>query len=296
MSRRVRWRALQAALDDVAASFRPEERLDTDPLGVVREHDRVDYEVVCHVVAPLAYGSIQLVRRAAREVLAAIGPEPTEALRSWQPGDFVARRPDFVYRMTRAADVDSYLAGLGAMLREHGTLEAGFEAATRGIDGDAHARLAGYVQALRRAMPDAERRGARYLTADPATGSAAKRWHLMLRWLCRPDDGVDLGVWSALPTDALVLPLDTHTSRLVQWLGLSDRKTVDYRMAREATDGLLRLDPVDPLRYDMPLCHLGVSGECRHRFVQEVCASCALRHCCRWTSGARARRALGDLV
>lgn len=290
----MRWDALRRALDEVDAHFDPVERLAHDPLGIVREYPVGEREVVAHIVAPLAYGGIPLVRRAAREVLAALGNTPSEAVRGMRPGDFLRLRPEFVYRMTRSADVDAYLSALGVLLRRFGTLEAAF-VGSAGTDasGDAHERLGPYVLAIRDAMPASAGRGARYLTADPTTGSAAKRWHLMLRWLCREDDGVDLGLWSAVPRSALVLPLDTHTSRLVQWLGLSRRRTVDYRMAREATDGLLRLDAEDPMRFDMPLCHLGVSGACRHRFVLEVCQGCGLRGCCRWTTGAAARRALG---
>ena len=290
---RVRWNALREALESVEASFDPTARLAHDPLGIVRGYPQEERELVAHIVAPLAYGSIPQVRRAAREVLSVLGRAPTDAVREMRPGDFVSLRPHFVYRMTRAVDVDAYLSALGALLRRFGGLEPAFGEASRGVDGDAHQRLAPYVAMLRSEMPHDAGRGARYLTADPATGSAAKRWHLMLRWLCRDDDGVDLGLWSVVPRPELVLPLDTHTSRLVQWLGLSRRKTVDYRMAREATDGLLRLDASDPMRFDMPLCHLGVSGACRHRFVVEVCTDCGLKGCCRWTTGAAARRALG---
>lgn len=278
-------RALRAGLDAVVDAFDPVPALARDPLGIVREMPPEEREVVAHIAAPLAYGSVALIRRAIGEVLDALGDAPTDAVRAHVHGDFCGRRPDFVYRMTRAEDVDGYLTALGALLRQFGTLEAAFAAGRDPIDADAHAPLGRYVARIREAAPNADRRGLRYLTPDPATGSAAKRWHLMLRWLCRPDDGADLGAWSVLSPDALVLPLDTHTSRLARWLGLSARKTADYKLAREATDALRRCAPEDPLRYDMPLCYLGVAGDCRHRFDLEVCSGCDLRGVCRWTRG-----------
>ncbi len=149
--------------------------------------------------------------------------------------------------------------------------------------GDVRDALGHYVRAIRSRMPAGAGRGARFLTPDPATGSATKRWYLLLRWLVRLDDGADLGLWSPIGPSRLVLPLDAHTSRLVRYLGLTARRTVDYRMAREATDGLRRIDAADPLRFDMPLCHLGIAGRCLHRFDPAACGACPLRGMCVWT-------------
>lgn len=275
--------ALAAALMRVAEAFEPSSVLDVDPLGIVRSVPRPEQEVVAHIAAPLAYGSVALVRRAIAEVLAVLGDSPTERVRAHRPGDFVRERGDFVYRMTRAEDIDAWLVALGALLREHGTLEAAFATGCEGTQTDSVAPLAHYVARLRAASGGEHRRGLRYLAADPATGSAVKRWHLMLRWLVRPDDGADLGLWTVLRPSQLLLPLDTHTRRLVSWLGLSERRTVDGELARQATEALRMIDPDDPLRFDMPLCHLGISGACLHRWDPGVCGACDLRGVCRWT-------------
>lgn len=289
---------LRAALESAASDFDPAARLPLDPLGVVREYDRSDREVVAHVVAPLAYGAVAQIRRAARAVLGTLGDSPTVRLRTFVRGDFVRANPGFVYRMTRAGDVDAYLAALGSVLRSWPTLEDHFVDQGEGVAGarsvgaaqpvDVRDPLARYVGSLRGRMSAAQcgdgrlTRGMRYLTPDPGSGSATKRWYLMLRWLVRADDGVDLGLWTRVEPSRLVLPMDTHVARLARDLGLTDRATVDYRMAREATDVLARLDAADPLRFDMPLCHLGVAGDCLHRFEPAVCGGCGLRGVCRW--------------
>ncbi|TVR04037.1 MAG: TIGR02757 family protein [Deltaproteobacteria bacterium] len=286
-ARRVETLAL--ALERAVADFDAAAALERDPLGVVRPYAPEERPVVAHVTACLAYGAVSQIRRAVGEVLRVLGPSPREAVRSWVPGRFATLRPGFVYRMTRAEDVDALLVALGSQLRRHGTLEAAFGAAAdaAGVPacgaGDARAPLTAWVAALRAEMPAGAGRGARYLTPDPATGSAAKRWHLMLRWLVRPEDGMDLGAWTVLRPSQLLLPLDTHTARLVHSLGLSDRRTADYRMAREATDRLLEVDPADPVRFDMPLCHLGMSGSCLHRYAPAICPACPLAGTCRWT-------------
>jgi uncharacterized protein (TIGR02757 family) len=144
--------------------------------------------------------------------------------------------------------------------------------------------LVAYVTRLRVAAGRVRQaRGTNYLLADPSTGSATKRWYMLLRWLVRPDDGADLGLWQQVGASRLVLPLDTHTSRLSRWLGLTERKTVDYLAARQSTDVLARVNATDPVRFDMPLCHLGISGACEHRFVEPVCSACPLNGLCVFT-------------
>lgn len=281
----IRRDTLAVALDALVDEFDGPARVPHDPLGVIREWDRSEWEVVAHIVAPLSYGSVRQLTRACRRVLAAIGPSPSEWVRTCRPGDFERLEPDFVYRMSPAHAVDAYLAALGEILRAHGTLEAAFAAGDDG--GSIRGPLGAYVTKIRDAMTT-DSRGARYLTPHPKTGSACKRWHLLLRWLARPDDGVDLGVWSLDPA-RLLLPLDTHTARLARWLGLSNRSTVDWRMAEEASARLRVCHAGDPMRYDMPLCHLGISQECRHAYAAEVCSSCTLNGICSWTIGQNDR-------
>lgn len=277
---------VSAALQAAAEAFEGRARLPHDPLGKVRERAPEDWEIAAHLASALAYGAVPLLRRAISEVFATLGSDLPAALADYRAGDFVQANPGFVYRMTRAEDVDAYLLGLSRLLGEWGSLGAAFRAGDSG-GGDVNQALGNYVERLRAAM-ESERRGARYLTPDPRTGSAAKRWHLMLRWLVRDDDGVDLGLWTAVGAERLVLPLDTHVSRLVRALGFTARRSVDYRMAREATDALAAIDPSDPLRFDMPLCHLGIARACLHAWNDATCPTCPLRGVCVWTQGEEA--------
>jgi len=115
----------------------------------------------------------------------------------------------------------------------------------------------------------------------PSSGSACKRWNMFLRWMVRAEDGIDLGVWS-LPASSLVLPLDTHTHRISQYVGLTTRKQANWRTAVEITTRLRQLDADDPVRFDFALAHLGISGGCRRRYRAEICSTCALLPVCRF--------------
>jgi uncharacterized protein (TIGR02757 family) len=120
-----------------------------------------------------------------------------------------------------------------------------------------------------------------HLVPDPGGIGCCKRWLLFLRWMVRPDDGVDLGLWSVLRPAELVIPLDRHISRLARHLGLTDRRTDSWATACEITDVLRRIDPDDPVRFDFALCHLGISKACTHRFDPTTCPTCSLRDLCR---------------
>lgn len=276
----------RAALEEVLEQTEPRARLAHDPLGLVRELPPGEREVGAVVAAALAYGGVQLIRRAITRVFDVTGGAPTQFARRMSRGDYVRRDPDFVYRMTRADDVDALLFALGVALRRSGTLERDFSQHLREQDVDHHAPLGRWVDVLRADM-NSDARGARYLTPDPTKGGATKRWHLFLRWVVRPDDGVDLGLWRCVQPAQLVLPLDRHIVAMIRQLGWVSRRTVDYRMARTATDVLLRLDADDPLRYDFALCHLGISQACRHRYVEEVCGQCPLLALCITARDAR---------
>lgn len=90
-------------------------------------------------------------------------------------------------------------------------------------------------------------------------GSACKRLNLMLRWLCRQDGIVDLGIWHELTPDKLMMPLDVHVARIGRELGLITRKTNDRKTVEELTRNLALFDPQDPCKYDFALFGIGES-------------------------------------
>lgn len=101
--------------------------------------------------------------------------------------------------------------------------------------------------------------GLRFLIGQKATNASSplKRWNLFLRWMVRKDN-IDLGLWSdEVACKDLILPLDTHTFRLSQKLGLLKRKSYDLRSALEITANLAKFCENDPVKYDFALYRLG---------------------------------------
>jgi endonuclease III len=94
-------------------------------------------------------------------------------------------------------------------------------------------------------------------------------------------DALDRGVWRGVRAADLVIPLDTHVARISRNLGLSRRKSADWKMAEEVTASLRGFAPDDPTRYDFALCRLGILEACPTRQDVRKCLVCELRPVCR---------------
>lgn len=272
-----RRRALRTRLEAlVAAPDRLERRAD-DPVSIVHRFARDDdREVVGLVAATLAFGNVVAVRRSIERVLVALGPEPAATLEQLSESELARRLSTFRHRVYGGADVARMLSNAGALRREHGSLGAAFATLSVGAETptEALARLADVLRGDALGRP-----GLAHLVPDPRKGSASKRLWLYLRWMIRPDDGIDLGLWD-VPASSLLIPVDTHVLRIGRNLGLTSRTDASARTAAEITDALRELDADDPVRYDFAICHLGVSRACPSRRVDATCRGCSLRDVC----------------
>ncbi len=243
----------------------------SDPLRFARRYgDPNDREAAALIAALFAYGNVKAMGAFLEALFSLLTPHPATFLAG---GGRVKEPPG--YRFQKPADVEAFLRGLGVVLKLYGSLEAAFKSA----EGSPDEKLEAFARLLRskagRVTP-----GLSQLMPLPSSGSASKRWRLFLRWVARPDDGLDLGLWRCLEPSQLLLPVDVHVARLSRALGLTTRATPDAVFVREATAALSKLCPEDPTRYDFALARLGILKECKGRFVKELCSKCPLRpHC-----------------
>jgi uncharacterized protein (TIGR02757 family) len=75
-------------------------------------------------------------------------------------------------------------------------------------------------------------------------------------------DAVDFGVWTRVTPARLVIPLDTHVIRVGRCLGLTRYASPGWRMAADITRTLRGIEPLDPVKFDFSLCHVGMMGAC----------------------------------
>ncbi len=285
---------LRARLDDLGARF-DRRWLESDPLRWPRTFaDAADREVVAVVAALLAYGRVASIHAAVRAVLDRLGPRPADALAPSRRAGLASALDGVRHRFTAGVDLAWLLAGVARARDEAGSLGAFVAAHATGPE-PLRAGLAAWRRLADATDPTDDpvrRRARRFLLADPDGGAACKRSLLLARWCVRPDDGLDLGLWTRGPLRPrdLLLPLDTHVHRTVLDLGLTRRRAADWRCAVEVTARLAAFAPDDPVRYDFALARPGIAGGCRHRHVPAVCGGCALAVACRHGAGP-ARRA-----
>ena len=107
-------------------------------------------------------------------------------------------------------------------------------------------------------LEDFPRRTIKHISS-PLQKSTCKRLNMFLRWMVRRDNcGVDFGLWTTIPSSALICPCDVHVDRVSRRLGLIARKQTDWLTAIELTNNLKEFDANDPVKYDFALFGLGV--------------------------------------
>jgi uncharacterized protein (TIGR02757 family) len=298
-------------LDQLHASYHRKELLHSDPLEFVHRYgDGHDQEAMALLSAVLAYGNVKQIRKSLEDVLRRM------AETSSGPADFVRKLGDakeekrareafrtFRHRFNGGEDLIELLRLLARSWKQHGSMGSHFlsylEPGSLSIEAALIAFIAewrGWVAGSGSKVPE---ESFYYLLTSPLEGSCCKRWCMLLRWMGRRDD-LDPGLWTetsklrgtfprgrALIAHQLVIPLDTHTGRISQYLGLTRRKTLNWKAAVEVTGNLARWAPADPTKYDFAISRLGILDLCQKKYRAPICGRCELVSVCKFAKGKR---------
>lgn len=94
------------------------------------------------------------------------------------------------------------------------------------------------------------------------TTSACKRLCMFLRWMCRTNSPVDIGLWSDfIDRRSLIIPMDTHVLQQANRLELIKSSTASMTSAIKLTNTLKEVFPNDPLKGDFALFGYGVNNK-----------------------------------
>jgi uncharacterized protein (TIGR02757 family) len=283
---------LRARLERLYEDYNREDAA-ADPIQIVRRYARPeDQEIVGFCAAALAFGRVASVLNTIETLTKILGPRPAAFVRGFDPAAAHPELRAMVHRWTRGVDIAALLWVLRQMLDRSGSLEAFFlegyseDAADIGdaLDSFSRRALALDLRSVYGRVP--KRAGVCYFFPRPSAGSGCKRLNLFLRWMIRRDE-VDLGVWRSIPPSKLIVPLDTHVIRLGRCLRLTRYASPGWRMAAEITASLRAIDPIDPVRFDFSICHVGMMNACGYGRRQGD-AQCPLRGICRPRGGRAA--------
>ena len=278
---------IHTALDALYAS-RTLRHLDNDPVSFCHRYpDPEDQEIAAVIASSFAYGSIVIILRTLEAVFSELGSSPRMFIEHFKPQAGLRTFSRFKHRFNDGRDLCALFSALQQMVRRSGSIQSFFLQGYDASDSDVSNSLNHYTAAVL-ALDYAAVFGSESIPRDscfpflfpaPASGSACKRLSMMLRWVVRPDDGIDLGLWNGISPAQLIIPVDTHISRISRYLGLTGRKAADWRMAQEITSALRRFDPADPVKYDFSLAHLGISDGCDGKDMSR-CISCSIAPIC----------------
>jgi len=277
---------------DTLYSERSKQHLSNDPLSFCHNYPApADREVAGVIASAFAYGNIAIILRTLKLIFAESGVSPRRYIETFEPEKGLKTFSGFKHRFNDSRDLCALLYAIRLMLEQSGSIEAFF---LRGYDPDAKdigGALNSYTASVL-ALDYSAVFGGREIPPDsyfpflfpaPASGSACKRLCMFLRWMVRPDDGIDLGLWQKVSPSQLIIPVDTHISRICTYLGFTARKSADWRMACEITEALRKLDPSDPVKYDFSIAHLGISQGCDGKESRR-CLDCQIAGICPQTA------------
>ena len=276
--------SLSRSLDALYRDYNREDSA-SDPVHRVRPYrDNADREIAGFCAAALAFGRVASVLNSIDTLLKIMGPSPATFVRGFDPGAPHPELRAMVHRWIRGTDVAALLWILRQILESSGSLESFFvdglqedaEDVSAALDSFSTRALALDIRRAYRRVP--ARPGVCYFFPRPSAGSACKRLNLFLRWMVRRDE-IDLGVWTRVPASKLIVPLDTHVIRLGRCLRLTKYVSPGWKMAADVTRSLRRLDPVDPVRFDFSICHVGMMNACGFGRKQAD-TQCPLRGLC----------------
>ncbi len=258
---------LKKILDNLYCTYDFSERLLHDPVKFPHRYiEKIDIEVAAFIASALAYGRVTLFSPVIDRILVPMGKNPAAFIAGFDPKKDARWFDGTRYRFNSTEDIVCLIYVLSVMLEKHGSVE---EAFLESYDGRAVSTAisgaAAYALSLNKTPvygQDINPPGFKQFFPSPEKGSSCKRMNLFLRWMVRSGD-IDFGIWKGIFKNRLVIPLDTHIARISRCLGLTGRRSRDWKMAEEITEGLRILDPEDPLKYDFALCHQGIMGLCR---------------------------------
>lgn len=297
-------------LNQLYQDFHQRKFLASDPLEFVHRYsDPWDQEAVALLSAVLAYGNVKQIRKSVQSSLDRM------ATLAQSPRLFVQRQGEekfracsleafsgFVHRFNSGSDVVQLFGLLSQSWKTHGSLGNHFTSLLETNDTDIGPALSRLMKEWEDWHGPNPLESLGFLLTSPSDGSCCKRWCMLLRWMGRRD-ALDPGLWTSesplitkakkakkLTPDLLIMPLDTHTARISQYLGLTERKTFGWKTAQEITQTLKSVDPSDPTRYDFALSRLGILDICRRSYRKEICKQCQLLPACKFAKKSSSGR------
>ncbi len=238
-------------------------QISPDPLQFLHHYqDEQDIETAGFISSVFAYGNVKQIINTLDKIFIASGKSPYNFVLNFDENKGGKKLTGIKHRFYTEKDIMNYFIAFRNTLIQYKSLKNVFIKYYSEYDINIKNALSGFSSHFIDAVKNAtglkyNSQGVKFMFPLPEMGSACKRMNLFLRWMIRKDE-LDFGLWNEIPTNKLVIPVDTHVARICKLLNLTGRKNVSWQMAEEITANLMKYDPADPVKYDFAICHLGM--------------------------------------
>lgn len=232
-------------------------KLEPDPLQFLHlSENELDIEAMGFVASIFAYGNVKQINATLNKFVKVSEGKPYDFIRSFDE----KTKPEIAHRFYTKRDVIHLFLAMNKIYDAFGSLKNLFLSFYNPEEVNLKSPITKFSNYFLEEIAKRKRQmtgGIKFMFPLPEKGSACKRINLFLRWMIRKDE-LDFGIWKEIPTAKLIIPVDTHVARVSQSLGLTNRKIPDWKMAEEITENLKKFDPIDPIKYDFAICHIGM--------------------------------------
>jgi uncharacterized protein (TIGR02757 family) len=215
-----------------------------------------DKEFLAFIISCYAYGSIGQINKHISKFIKLSSGNVYNFIKDYNKLGKNKYNETYYYRFNTEKDFTDLICSLQYVIKKYGSLKTLFLNHYNPQDENILPALYHFTSVIRNSANHSK--SFNYLIPDVSKNSTCKRLNLFLRWMVRKDS-IDTGLWSGeVGKSKLIIPVDTHVYKVSQKLGLVKRKSCDMKYAVELTNKLKSFDPLDPVKYDFALCHIGV--------------------------------------
>jgi len=246
---------LVETLWDAANFYNEPSFIENDPILIPHlfTNER-DIELAGFFTAIIAWGQRKSIISNAKELLKRMDDSPYDFIVNSSEDEKQSLK-GFVHRTFNDIDLIFLVNRLSVLLKEYSSLE-------RIFFNDPSFSVESALIHFRNTifLSDSESKRTEKHIATPEKNSACKRLNMYLRWMVRPNDGVDFGIWKSVNPSILKMPLDTHVIRVVHELGIMTQLKGDWKGCIGLTQIFSEIHPSDPVFFDFALFGMGVNN------------------------------------
>ncbi|MCT8332304.1 TIGR02757 family protein [Leptospira sp. 85282-16] len=278
---------LHTKLEDLRIKYDHLQYLDTDPICFPKKYkDPLDIEVVSFISCLYAYGNVKSIQGFLKPIFEALGPSPYQTLRGGNKTLLPFLKNLNVYRFQTKKDNQIFFQTISRILQNLQTQSPLFESNLLDEFGKFNEKnsLPKFQNFWEEEIKKTSGKktlsyGLQFLIGKSTAKSPKKRLSLFLRWMVRTSYP-DFGLYQRIYPNQIPFPLDVHIQKLIQILGITDRKTFGSKEAFLIQEFFKKINPNDPLLYDFYLTRVGIIERCNAKYQKVVCEVCFLKEVC----------------